>query len=76
MIEHNFNSTYLGFGRHHASEILDSEVKEFLEHLIKEEVMKEDDSWWYGWKYTSFNDGYKEFEYLLKSVLEKINSMK
>jgi len=76
LIEHNFNSTYFGFGRHHASEILHPEVKEFLEPLIKKEALKEGDPWWYGWKYTSFNDGYVEFEYLLKSVLEKVNSLK
>ena len=30
----------------------------------------------YGWKYTSFSDGYLEFENLLKLVIEEINTIK
>lgn len=76
LIEHNFSSTYYGIGRHHASEQLDQEVKEFFGTLLKEESLKEDSSWWHGWKYTSFSNGYLEFENLLKIVLERINSTK
>ena len=77
LIEHNFKAIYFGFGRHFASEILDSEIKELLESIIKEEALKgEEDPWWYGWKYTTFNDGYMEVENLLKLTLEKINSIK
>jgi hypothetical protein len=78
LIENNFNSTYFGFGRHHASDILDSGVNEFLKPLIEKEALNEalneGDPMWYGWKYTTFNEGYNDFQNLLKLVLEKINS--
>ena len=74
LVEHNFNSTYFGFGRHFASETLDSEIKEFLDPIIREQALKAEEPWWYGWKYTTFNDGSSDFEDLLKLVLEKINS--
>ncbi len=76
LIEHNFKSTYIGIGRHSASQTLDTEIKEFLETIIKEESLKEEYPWWYGWKYSSFNDGYFEFENLLKLIIRKINSEK
>lgn len=76
LIEHNFKSTYIGIGRHFASESLNPEIKEFLETVIKEESLKEEYPWWYGWKYSSFNNGYFEFENLLKLIIEKINSEK
>jgi PD-(D/E)XK nuclease superfamily protein len=76
LIEHNLKSTYFGFGRHFASEILDSEIREFLGPIIKAEVMEDEEPWWYGWKYTTYNDGYSEIENLLKIVIEKINTTK
>lgn len=76
LIEHDFNTTYFGFGRHFAGEIIDPDVKEFLESIIKKESMREETFWWYGWKDTSFNDGYMELENLLRLVLEKINLLK
>lgn len=76
LIEHNFKSTYFGFGRHFASEILDPESKEFLNSIIKKEALEEEEPWWYGWKYTSLNDGFLEFENLLKLVIDKINNIK
>lgn len=72
LIEHNFNSVYYGFGRHFTSANLDSELKEFLASLVSEQVMKEEEPWWYGWKYTSLIDGYLELENLIKLVTEKI----
>lgn len=75
-IEYNYNSIYYGIGRHYASENLHPEIKDILESLVKIEGLKEEISWWYGWKHTSFRDAYFDFEYLLKIVLERINSMK
>ena len=75
-IEYNFNTVYYGIGRHHASQELHSELKVFLEPLLKTEGLKEENPWWYGWKYTSFSDAYNDFEYLLKVVLERVNSIK
>jgi hypothetical protein len=76
LIEHDFNSTYFGLGSHFAGETLNTDVKEFLEPLLKEKVLQEQEPWWYGWKHTSFSDGYIEFENLVNSVLEKIKFIK
>jgi hypothetical protein len=76
LIEHNFKSTYIGIGRHFSGQTLEPEIKELLETIIKDESLKEEDLWWYGWKYSSFNDAYFEFENLLKLIMGKINSKK
>jgi hypothetical protein len=74
LIEHNYKEIYLGFGRHFASETLEPEIKEFLESINYSENLKDEEPWWYGWKYTSFIDGYLELENLIKIVNEKISA--
>lgn len=76
LIEHNYKAIYFGFGRHFASEKLEPEIKEFLESIIESENLKVEEPWWYGWKYTSFNDGYLELENLIRIVKEKISASK
>ena len=76
LIEHNYKSIYFGFGRHFASEKFEPEIKEFLESIIESENLKVEEPWWYGWKYTSFNDGYLELENLIRIVKEKISASK
>lgn len=75
LIEHNFRTTYIGIGRHFSSETLEPEIKELLDIIINEESLKQD-SWWYGWKYSSLNKGYVDFENLLNLIIEKISSEK
>ena len=76
LIEHNYKSIYFGFGRHFASEKFEPEIKDFLESIIESENLKVEEPWWYGWKYTSFNDGYLELENLIRIVKEKISASK
>ncbi len=76
LIEHNYKAIYFGFGRHFASEKFEPEIKEFLESIIESENLKIEEPWWYGWKYTSFNDGYIELENLIRIVKEKISAKK
>lgn len=76
LIEHNYKAIYFGFGRHFASEKFEPEIKEFLESIIESENLKVEEPWWYGWKYTSFNDGYLELENLIRIVKEKISASK
>ncbi|ELV7525541.1 PD-(D/E)XK nuclease family protein [Flavobacterium psychrophilum] len=76
LIEHNYKSIYFGFGRHFASEKFEPEIKDFLESIIESENLKVEEPWWYGWKYTSFNDGYLELENLIRIVKEKISALK
>lgn len=76
LIEHNYKAIYFGFGRHFASEKFEPEIKVFLDSIIESENLKVEEPWWYGWKYTSFNDGYLELENLIKIVKEKISASK
>lgn len=76
LIEHNYKAIYFGFGRHFASEKFEPEIKYFLESIIESENLKVEEPWWYGWKYTSFNDGYLELENLIRIVKEKISASK
>lgn len=59
------NNIYYGFGRHEASEKLAPEIQKLLKPLLGE---FEENQWWYGWKYTSFENGYDR----LKSLIEKV----
>ncbi len=72
LIEYNYNSIYLGVGRHYADTTLDAELKELFSPLNLSEAMKEEEPWWYGWKYTSFEHGYAELLNLIKLVEDRL----
>lgn len=70
LIEYNYKAIYLGFGRHYSSGALENEIHDFLGGLISTESLKKDgDIWWYGWKYTTFNNGYDDITDLLNKTL-------
>lgn len=60
---------YYGFGRHDASETCIPEIQELLKPLLGE---FEETQWWYGWKYTSFEDGYNKLKTLIEKVIPLI----
>lgn len=60
------SNIYYGFGRHDASENLSSEIQELLKPLLSD--FKET-QWWYGWKYTSFENGYNRLKVLIEKVI-------
>lgn len=74
LIEHNLKTQaiYYGMGRHHASDLLDTDIMEFLSTLKKEESFIEYPFWWYGKKGTSFKYGYKDLESLIKLVMKQL----
>ena len=76
LVEHNFKTTYLGFGRHFTGEYLKSEITEFLEPVKSQESLKREEPWWYGWKYTTFDEGYLEFKHLVKLIINQIETSK
>ncbi len=57
---------YYGLGRHDASQKLESEIKTLLKPILEE--FKETE-WWYGWKYTSFENGYSRLKKLIDDVI-------
>lgn len=59
------NNIYYGIGRHESSPELIEDMKTILKPNL--EGFKET-PWWYGWKYTSFQNGYSR----LKSLIEEI----
>jgi len=60
---------YYGFGRHNASEELNAEIRELLKPLLAE--FKET-QWWYGWKYTSFENAYDRLKALIQKAIPLI----
>lgn len=64
LIEQDRN-IYFGIGRHDSSQELFQEIKSFTKPLIEE--FKETERW-YGWKYTSFRNGYNRLFSLIKEV--------
>lgn len=69
LIEYDFKTVYFGIGRHFASEFKHPEINELLMPLTTNESLKPN-TWWYGWKNTSFKDAYFDFENLLKLVMQ------
>lgn len=69
--EVNSNSIYYGIGRHYASENLDENLQKFLAPLL--DGFKSS-PWWYGWKYTSFENGYKRLYAYIQAVCKYIQS--
>jgi len=70
LIEKDSN-IYFGFGRHNSSETLNTEILELLKPLVGD--FKET-QWWYGWKYTSFENAYKNLKELIDSVIPKLEN--
>jgi len=69
LIELDKNSVYYGIGRHGASQVIISKVKSFSEQFVKE---FKSNGWWYGYKYTSMEDGYSSLLSLINKVEKAI----
>lgn len=67
--EVNSNTIYYGIGRHYSSEVIDNEIKGYLAPVL--DGFK-NSHWWYGYKYTSFEDGYKDLSNFIREVLHHI----
>lgn len=70
LIEDDNQSVYIGIGRHYASDFLDSEIKTLFAELNVSTSMRPEEPWWYGWKYTEYNEGYICLIDLIESVKE------
>ena len=67
------NEIYFGLGRHFSSQTLNDEIKCFFSDFLKDREFKSSD-WWYGYKYTTFQDAYTEFSVFLKDLLDKLET--
>lgn len=72
LIEKNPNKIYYGFGRHDTSDALIQEIIDFLPPVMGKCGVGGQDEWWYGWRYTSFEEG---FGLLKKAIDEAIVSL-
>lgn len=64
--EVNSNTIYYGIGKHDSSETIDNEINGYLAPLLDS---FKSSHWWYGYKYTSFEDGYKDLSNFIREVI-------
>jgi hypothetical protein len=69
LIEKEIN-IYYGIGRHESSSEINNELKLFLKPNL--EGFKES-PWWYGWKHTSFENGYYRLKTLIEEIIKKMS---
>ena len=67
LIESDGDTIYYGIGRHYASHEILADVKSYIRPTI--EGFGET-GWWYGWKNTSFENGYSRLKSLIEEVIQ------
>jgi len=67
LIEKEVN-IYYGIGRHYSSTSIIKEVTEMVTPILDELAGFKSDDWWYGWKYTSFENAYERLKTLIKEI--------
>lgn len=65
------DNVYFGIGRHSASSKLNNVIESFVESLV---VGFNKNDWWYGYKYITIENGYKELLEFIKKVDKLINN--
>ena len=65
LIETNYNSIYYGIGRHKSSEYIIPEIIELVKPVLEDIGIKKNSGWWYGYKETSYEDGYLTLKSLI-----------
>ena len=65
IVEYNFNSVY--YGIYQSNKGVDAELKQTLKPIIDTIIKRQEDKW-YGWEYTSFDDGYMRFKSLVDEL--------
>lgn len=68
LIEKEANTIYYGIGRHYCSENIESEIKDIIRPILEDIGGFQENEWWYGWKYTSFENGYDRLCTLIDKV--------
>lgn len=63
---------YYGFGIHEASDKLIPSIKEFLSPIMDMSGLGKENPWWYGWRYTSFENGFDRLKRLIDETIERL----
>jgi hypothetical protein len=71
LIETNFISIYYGIGRHKSSIQKTPEISAFVQPALDNNGIKKSSEWWYGYKNTSYENGY----YRLKTMIEETRQL-
>ena len=61
------NKIYVGIGRHYSSDLKHLISKE-LQKILNDQKLEKPDDFWYGWKYTSFENAFSRLEALIKTI--------
>lgn len=61
------NKIYVGIGRHYSSQSKHM-ISEDLQKILNNQQLVKPDDFWYGWKYTSFENAFNRLEALIKSI--------
>jgi len=67
LIEKEVN-IYYGIGRHYSSENIIPEISNLVAPILEELGGCTSSGWWYGWKYTSFENGYERLKALIIEI--------
>ena len=65
---------YYGFGRHEASDELHNDLKPSLVPIMDRFGIGKETPWWYGWKYTSFENGFDRLKKLIDETIGKLKN--
>lgn len=71
LIETNFNSIYYGIGRHKSSEQILPEISALVKPILENNGITKNSEWWYGYKDTSYENGY----FRLKTLIEDVENI-
>lgn len=71
LIETNFNSIYYGIGRHKSSENIIQGIAELVKPVLDNNGITKNSGWWYGFKNTSYENGY----FRLKTLIEETRQL-
>lgn len=67
LIETDFDSIYYGIGRHKSSEQILPEISALVKPVLENNGITKNSEWWYGYKATSYENGY----FRLKTLIEE-----
>lgn len=68
LIEKGGNNIYYGIGRHCSSDNKYTEISSLVKPVFESIGGFKENQWWYGWKYTSFENAYECLFSLIKNI--------